>query len=342
MFYRAETDGGVTAVPLEGHWGGVGEAACFLIGGGPSLTTLPVERIAACPVPRMAVNLAGARVLRPMFWTSYDPTARFHRSVYLDAGVIKFVHRRRAMDLVPETTIKVCECPATYVFDRDGQRGFANFVAAGQSAIVDWQDSLVQAIDILYRLGFRTIYMAGTEMRVRPSEAQIAAANAVGVEYDRDGLMVDFVKACEAKGLCKARLDELPAGSQYHFGEQKSIGAAANTDFHYFRVTQYLRLSRRAMSLAGLRLVSVTPGSRLNGFFPYEECDAVVARLMEAVGDPQREPCVGVYTGKAARGVGTTEPMRDFKPHHWGKAGGEEERRLAAVEVMEVVGGGND
>jgi len=338
VFYRVETDGGVTPVALEGHWGGVGESACFLIGGGPSLASLPTERIAACPLPRMAVNLAGARVLRPTFWTSYDPTARFHRSIYLDAGVIKFVHRRRAMDLVPETTVKVCESPATYCFDREGQRGFADFLKSGQTAIVDWQDSLVQAIDILYRLGFRTIYLAGTEMRVRPSEEQIAAARESGVDYDANGLLVDFVKACETKGLSKARLDELPAGAQYHFGEQKRIASAANTDFHYFRVAQYLRLSRRAMSLAGLRLISVTPGSRLNAFFPYEECHAVVDRVLAQVGDPSEEPCVGVYTGMHARPAGTVEPMRDFRPHHWNKQGdGKEDRREVAAEVVEVV-----
>ncbi len=339
MFYRVETDGTVQRAPLEGHWGSVGEAACILIGGGPSLASLPLERMAACPLPRMAVNLAGARLIRPTFWTSYDPTARFHRSLYLDAGVIKFVHRRRAMDLVPETTIKVCECPATYCFDRDGQRGFGNFLAPGQTAIVDWQDSLVQAIDILYRLGFRTIYLAGTEMRVRPSVEQIDAASAAGVAYDSQGLLLDFVKACESKGLSKARLDELPSGAQYHFGERKPIAAVANTDFHYFRVTQYLRLSRRAMSLAGLRLISVTPGSRLNAFFPFEECDVVIDRALAQLGDPATEPCIGVYTGTTARSAATSEPMRDFRPHHWNKpaADADDEKRGAARDLLEVV-----
>jgi hypothetical protein len=333
VFYRMEVDGGSVRMPLEGQWGGVGEAACFLMGGGPSLASLPIERMAGCPVPRMAVNLAGARLIRPTFWTSYDPTARFHKSLYLDAGVIKFVHRRRAMDLVPETTLKVCECPATYCFDRDGQRGFHNFVASGQSAVVDWQDSLVQAIDILYRLGFRTIYLAGTEMRVRPSVEQIEAAAGVGVTYDPQGLLGDFVKACEAKGLSKAMLDGLPAGAQYHFGEVKPVASAVSTDFHYFRVTQYLRLSRRALCLAGLRLVSVTPGSRLNAFFPYRDCEAVIESLLAEVGDPGSEPCVGVYTGSVVREAATTEPMRDFRPHHWGK--GEGEKREVAREVLE-------
>lgn len=318
LFYRMTTDQRTHACALEEQWGGPTESACFLLGGGPSLAAQPIDEIAAAPVPRMAINLAGARLIRPHFWTSYDPTARFHRSIYLDPSVTKFVHKRRAMDLVPETTFKVCECPNTYFFDRDGQRGFGDFLQDREAGIVDWQDSFVQGIDILYRLGFRTIYLAGTEMRVRPSVEQIAAAKAAGVEYDAHSLLGDFVKQCAERGLSREDLERLPSGEQYHFGERKPLGGAIATDFHYFRVAQYLRLSRRAMGLAGLRLVSVTPGSRLNAFFPYRETRGVLGEIRERAGDPATEPVLGVYTGALERPM-PCEPMRDFKPHHWPK-----------------------
>jgi len=173
MFYRIGTDGVRTEVGLQGTFGGPQRTSVWLIGGGRTLTASVAEQILRTPVPRMCINLAGTGLLRPTLWTSYDPSARFHRSVYLDAGVMKFVHRRRAMDLVPETTFKVCECPQTYFFERDVERGFGNFLSQGQRGIVDWADSMVQGIDLLYQLGFRRIYLAGSEMRVRPTEEQL-------------------------------------------------------------------------------------------------------------------------------------------------------------------------
>ena len=127
LFARLETDGNETAMRLEDLYAGPQPSACWLIGGGPSLSMLPTRRIAASALPKMSINLAGIRLLRPNFWTSYDPTARFHRSIYLDPGITKFVHRRRAMEIVPNSTFKVCECPNVLVFDRQ-KRGYSEFV----------------------------------------------------------------------------------------------------------------------------------------------------------------------------------------------------------------------
>jgi hypothetical protein len=338
-FYRLSTDGTRVDVALEGSCAGPATGACWLIGGGPGLAGLPCAKIAATPVPKMCVNLAGTRLLRPTFWTSYDPSVRFHRSVYLDAGVMKFVHRRRSMDLVPETTYKVCDCPSTFFFDRDGERGFADFVAAGNRGIVDWSDSMVQAIDILYRLGFRVLYLAGCEMRVAPSAEQIARGAAVGVTYDADGLLSDFVRECAKAGLEAEELDRLPSGRQYHFDEQKPIRAAANTDLHYFRIAQYLRLSRRAMGLAGLRLVSVTPGSRLNDYFPYEPVRSVLARIAREVGDPSAEPVRGLYRQEVERQPAGLGPMRDYRPKNWSveRAGNVDHRPACAGDGELIV-----
>ena len=103
-FFRLETDGTKAAGIPQDAFAGPGRTACWIIGGGPSLTEMPCAEIAASPAPNFGVNLAGTGTLRTNLWTSYDPSARFHRSVYLDASIVKFVHRRRAMDLVPETT----------------------------------------------------------------------------------------------------------------------------------------------------------------------------------------------------------------------------------------------
>lgn len=321
MFYRLNSDGTRHDVPLEGLFAGPVPAACFLIGGGPSLAGLPVAGIAAAPVPKMSVNLAGARLLRPTFWTSYDPTRRFHRSIYLDPSVMKFVHRRRAMDLVPETTFKVCECPNLFFFEREGGRGFADFISPGARTIIDWADSMVQAIDILYRLGFRIVYLAGCEMRVRPSLLQIELAARAGVRYDPRRLLHDFVRDCEQAGLGFDELDAAGKARLYHFAESKPLRAAINTEKHYFRIAQALRLSRRSLSLAGLQLISVTPHSRLNDYFPYVPVRQVLRRIAGEIGDRRSEPAGGLYGRRDPRVPRPVGPMLDVRPHNWGPAG---------------------
>src|SRR5690606_7159058 len=132
---------------------------------------------------------------------------------------MKFVHRRRAMEFVPETTFKVCECPAMFFFERDKSRSFADFLSSAAKGIVDWADSLVQAIDILYRLGFRALYLAGCEMRIRPSTEQIARGAEFGIEYDPREPLDEFLKKCRRAGLSDKDLEAVAPAEQYHFPE---------------------------------------------------------------------------------------------------------------------------
>ncbi len=317
LFFRLSSDRTRGPVSLENHYAGTQPAACWLIGGGPSFDARAAEIIAATPAPRMCLNLAGTGLVRPTFWTSYDPSARFLTSVYLDPSILKFVKTSRAMDLVPETSFKVCDSPNLVFFEGDAQRGFADFLAPSHTGIVDWNDTFVQAIDILYRLGFRTLYLAGCEMQVRPSAAWIDAAAERGISYAPGDLLADFARACERGGLSRDDLQRLNTDRQYHFDETKPLPAAINTDRHYFRIVQSLRLCRRALSLAGMSLISVTPESRLNDWFPATTIEAAAGSILDATGDPARERTEGLYTHRRRRTAATQGPMRDVRPHHW-------------------------
>lgn len=321
MFYRRATDGTHLQMPLENQYAGPTTTPCWIIGGGPSLSQLAIERIVDSPAPRFAMNLAGSGLLRPHFWTSYDPTARFHRSIYLDPAVTKFVHTGRAMDLVPETTFKVCDSPALYLIDRESQRGFHDFPGTGSSPITDWQDSLIQTIDIAYRLGFRNLYLAGCEMWIAPAPRLLRVAARRGVMYQPRSLLSDFVQRCEVAGLERSAINELSTGPQYHFAENKSLAAAIQTDAHYFRVAQTLRLCRRSMALAGLNLLSVTPHSRLNDDFPYLNIKQACTHIHRLIGDPNGECTRGRYSETLDRRPAALGPMRDVRPHFWTDSG---------------------
>jgi len=314
-FFRLATDQHLTPAAWDGVCAGPVPAACWMIGGGPSLARLPCEDIARSPAPKFAINLAGHRLMRPNFWTAYDPSIRFHKSLYLDAGIVKFLPRSRAMDLVPESNFKVCDCPQTYFFDRDPQRGYHDFLSSETLGIVDWADSLVQAIDIAYRLGFRKLYLAGCELLVRPSRELIARAARVDVTYTDGEPLADFVRRCRAAGLNDHDLQASQLERQYHFDEEKPFESAVRTDTHYFRIVQSLRLCRSAMATAGLQLISVTPRSRLNDFFPYQPAEAVLDELRQEIGDPACEPTRGLYTQTTDRSI-TTAILKDVQPPH--------------------------
>jgi len=316
MFYQLTTDHRARQVDLHNFCGAPFRSPCWIIGGGPSLTQLPLSTIANSPAPKFMINLAGSGHLRPNFWTSYDPTARFHRSIYCDPSVVKFVHRCRATDIVPETTYKVAECPSVFFFDRQKDIGYADFLSS-RTNITDWQDSLVQAIDIAYRLGFRDIYLAGTEMFITPSQRWLAIAQQNGVSYRTGELLNDFANRCEKAGMSRQLLEKLSTDSQYHFAENKPLAAAIQTDFHYFRVAQYLRLARRAIADAGLSITSVTPVSRLNDFFPQCDVPEAVNRIHDTIGNPASEQTAGRYTDSENRLPPLFCNMRDFRPHFW-------------------------
>lgn len=312
-FFRLNSDQQRQDVLLEDHFLSPLGSACWLIGGGPSLAQLPTCEIGQSPIPKMAVNNSGANLIRPTFWTSYDPTARFLRSIYLDAGVMKFVHRRRAMDLAPETSFKVADCPNTVFFERESGRTYSNMLKADSDHVIDWCDSMIQAIDILYRLGFRRVYLAGCEMRIRPTEPQLQAARKRDVVWNEEGTLADFVSACEEKGLTRDELETLSAIPLYHFDETKTLAATIQTDQHYFRISQSLRQSRRTLSQHGMQLISVTPGSRLNEYFPYRDVNTVLAEIHEELGDPRQESTRGLYR-QQGRSCHVRGPMRDFRP----------------------------
>ncbi|WP_437206440.1 hypothetical protein [Planctomicrobium sp. SH664] len=322
MFYRQQTDGTRLAIELGNLFAGPTATPCWIIGGGPSLATLPIAEMVATPGPKFALNLAGSGLLRPQFWTSYDPTSRFQRSIYLDPAIIKFVHGCRAMDLIPDTTYKVCEAPGLFFFERRKEQGFHDFLTSADG-ITDWQDSLIQAIVIAWQLGFRTLYLAGCELRVAPSTSLLTLAAKSDIRPQPGELLGDLVKRCERAGISRSSLESAGTSPQYHFDEVKPLAAAIQTDFHYFRVVQYLRLCRRAMALAGLSLISATPGSRLNDFFPYVDAQQACEQIRQALGNPGKEMTRGKYTGGDKTTGGEPSPhhrlvaMRDFRPHHW-------------------------
>ena len=75
-----------------------------------------------------------------------------------------------------------------------------------------------------------------------------------------------------------------------------------------------------------MRLISVTPGSRLNDYFEVMDLVEASRRILESVGDPATEQTAGRYTDDRVRLPTLCGMMRDFQPLHWSQKSGEQKR----------------
>lgn len=75
-------------------------ASAFLILGGPSVATMPIQELGRRGVLMMAVNNCPAQLnnpgglpypLRPHVWLHTDPTGKFHSDIWRDPGILKIV-----------------------------------------------------------------------------------------------------------------------------------------------------------------------------------------------------------------------------------------------------------
>lgn len=389
LFERINTDQTTTSLDwLKDHYASPLDSPVFIVGAGPSLRDMPIDLVCRTPAPRFCVNMSGAGLLRPNLWTAYDPTEKFHKSTYLDASVMKFVDRARRMNLVPNSNFKVADCPSMAFFSRE-HREYTKFLDSSSERILDCQDSMIQAIDIAYRLGFRTMYMIGCDMRIKPSPEQMQLGREHGVDVlpngsythggqvnqvvrsvdgkssaiyqstlrvwddcmKRAGLVVDCVtcngsnevdgKQCpDCDGGKRRSWLDVPREKQYSFDEQKSWQAAMSSDDHYYNIAQYLRLARRAITLAGVRIVSCTPGSRLNDIFDYERIERVCAKLRRSLGAPDKEETRGKYSERQTPGWGLAHTS-DL-PWHGKSRREDEQKKKQAPQDEPIVLAGKD
>lgn len=317
----------------------------------------------------MCMNFAGRGedgkppLIIPDFWTSFDPSAAFSPWVFKNPKIMKFIINGRRMDLIPGGTEKICDSPNAVCVNYE-HRGYRDFIKPG-GKVIHALDSFLQALDILYHLGFRRIYCVGCDMIIRPSESQIEAAKEVGVEYEngetivmkdkdkprRSDMLRDFLDECIRLQLGKqytgtevlsereqtlAVLESLDREQQYSFTEQKRFQATVNTDGHYWERVQYLRLARRSMSMAGLKLINCTPNSRLQAYFMSYPVSEAADLINAVVGDLSLEMTEGRYRGGYPKANEGFPHMQDVRPYGWKV---EEEN---AGEVRQQVGAANN
>jgi hypothetical protein len=341
---------------LKNSFSGTHKQTCVILGAGAVSNHKQIAfTIRKLGIPVFACNMAGREQdgswwLKPNFWTYFDPTVRFPGYVLNDPTIMKFARAGKDRDIVPETDgYKLCDSPNLYFVDSE-LRDFSNYIEDSKTHINTSGDTMIQAIDIAYQLGFRRLVMVGCPLKIRPSQPQIDYALSIGVKYAdglvhrikkpiqksdagvKSDLLKDFVdevadlgfarepllqpaNAAELKAT-KDHLSQLDRENQYHFGEVKSLDSAIRTDLHYFDRVQQLRMSRKCFNEIGLELYVLNDEGNTSRLTPWFE--SVDVGDLEEWSRPYRAGgrLIGLYSGKH-HSHDHLPYHRDVEPYHW-------------------------
>lgn len=174
--------------------GGTQKGSAFLICGGPSLKELDLSKLSRRGVWTLAINNAGC-LYRPDAMLFVDDAEKFHDSLWLDPHVQKFVPSGKSKGLLrhkegdefsrlafdgqemhvkdmPNVVLYArspCYDPATFLTDVNVCWGVSKkwHMRTGRTRILN---SMIASIALLYRLGFRAVYLVGADFHMDPKQ----------------------------------------------------------------------------------------------------------------------------------------------------------------------------
>jgi len=154
--------------------------AVFLIGNGPSFAEVDHSLLHRPGILTMTMN-NGGHLFRSSLWIAQDSPHRFMPSIWHDPKMMKFTKLEHSHSPISETVSTdprptiVGDCPNVF-FYRVSKRFRREQWATRRSA--DWGctwkgkargSTLVAAIHVLFKLGFRTLYLLGADFNMSAS-----------------------------------------------------------------------------------------------------------------------------------------------------------------------------
>jgi len=244
-------DAGLENLYLGGH--------LFLILSGPSLNDLDLPLLHRRGCTTMAVNNAAAW-FRPTLWTHGDGANKFHDSIWLDPGLLKFTpfprlgspaRTRAEHGRLVNAGFAPQDCPGVFGLRRNSDFNPERWL---WEETVNWGNgkkeaekngyprvlsTMIQAIRLAFYLGFRSVYLLGCDFTMSEQYA-------------------------------------------YAFPEKRSEGAVAGNNSNYLAISRLLAMLRPGFDSVGFEVLNCNPDSNLRVFdhLPYE---AAVARATDAI-----------------------------------------------------------
>lgn len=176
---------GFQLTSLENLWA---PSAGFLVCGGPSLETLPLETLRERGIVSLGVNNAAAAV--PVTaWCFGDTQSKFHHSLFLDPKMMTFAPtgklRRGLRAKLPDGSFRsidperLCHCPSTYGIARSSRFDAETFLtteyahwgisgkSAGELGGRRTLSTMLVGIRLMHYLGCRRMYMLGVDFEMK-------------------------------------------------------------------------------------------------------------------------------------------------------------------------------
>ena len=159
MFYRFNAWNCRIPVDLDGMYKG----GCFLAGGHPSLQEENLALLNQPGVMVMAMNNTASVLPRCDFWIGADKPLCYSPRILKDPRMMKFSMISRRNILAHDIDWKFI--PNTYFFGTTENWDIHNFLNLNRD-FVWWKNTFYIAIQILYRLGFRKVYLVGCKFDI--------------------------------------------------------------------------------------------------------------------------------------------------------------------------------
>lgn len=259
MFYRYTIAGGRIPMDFEDAFGGV----CFIAGGAPSLLNEDISKLGKPGMNVLAINNTAAAV--PCnFWLGCDKPECYSPRIVMDPSIMKFVMiSRRDRMIRPDKfhEYKWKDIPNTYFFGTSNKFTINNLLYQHRD-FVWWKNSFYIALQIAYRLGFRTVYLVGC-----------------GFKLNKD--------------------------RHYSFNKKLEEDEFNWNTRLYSQTVEKMKELKPHFDKMNFKVISATPDSELNGFYPVETFDQAVENAL--IGFPKEynvEQCVhsSVFTKEAKNG----------------------------------------
>lgn len=165
MFYRYLKGGARVCVDLEGLFAG---QTLFLLGGSPKLKESPLDLLRLPGIVTLAMNNVPLTFEKPTMWVCADKPPCFDQRLYAYPETMKFTIISRREEVVGSTGKKVREFPNQYFFGTT-TRPLQTFLKPHRD-LVWWKSVFPIALQMAYRLGFRTVYLVGCGFKMGPTQ----------------------------------------------------------------------------------------------------------------------------------------------------------------------------
>lgn len=162
--------------------------SCFLVCGGPSVADMDLSLLQRRGVLVAAVNNVAAATVRPNLWFSYDSQHCFHRNIWRDPFIMKFLREEnlpRVLNIWDGEKYVTSEerprdCPNVWGYKFQVGWNAETFLTAERPTVgtddasmdpdtTTWHKSvLLPTLRILFDLGVRRLYLLGCDFLMTP------------------------------------------------------------------------------------------------------------------------------------------------------------------------------